>query len=401
MPTSTLETPDTPHEDIQLLAENPATTATATTRVLHIVNGEHYAGAERVQDLAALRLPEFGYEVGFVCLKSGRFSEVRKAQSAPLVTLPMGSQLDVRPAIAVANLLRREKYSLIHTHTPRAALIGRLASLLTGLPMVHHVHSPTIADTTHRVKRWLNGVSERVTMNHCSALITVSHTLREYVARRGLKARTIRTVHNGVPVQGPLSIRPTPNNTWTLGTVALFRPRKGLEVLLDALAELRKQNYPVRLRAVGQFETADYERTIRQQVDRLELNDAIDWTGFTRDVSSELALMDVFVLPSLFGEGLPMVVLEAMAAGVPVVATRVEGIPEAIQHGADGLIVEPNNPSALAAEITRLVTGDVSWSQLRTNAHRRHEEQFSDVAMAAGIANVYREVLTASLARRG
>ena len=367
--------------------------ATDTLRVLHVINGEHYAGAERVQDLLALRLPEFGFEVGFACLKPGKFASVRKAQSAPLLSLPMRFQLDVRPAFALANYLRRENYALIHTHTPRAALIGRAASFLTGLPMVHHVHSPTIADTTHRVKRWLNGLSERATINRAAALITVSHTLESYVHRRGLKAGRIRVVHNGVPVQGPLIERPAPREKWTLGTVALFRPRKGLEVLLESLAALRQQGFPVRLRAVGQFETPEYERDIRARVDQLQLNDAIDWTGFTRNVAIELAQMDVFVLPSLFGEGLPMVVLEAMAAGVPVVATRVEGIPEAIRDGEDGLIATPGDAESLSAQIARVLRGDVSWSQLRANAHRRQAEQFSDAAMAAGVAEVYQEIL--------
>jgi len=305
----------------------------------------------------------------------------------------MRFQLDVRPAFALANYLRRGNYALIHTHTPRAALVGRVASLLTGLPMVHHVHSPTIADTTHRVKRWLNGLSERATMSRAAALITVSHTLEGYVHRRGLKARWVRVVHNGVPVQGPLNECAAPSATWTLGTVALFRPRKGLEVLLESLAALRQQGLPARLRAVGQFETADYERDIHAQVDRLGLQDAIDWTGFTRNVAIELAQMDLFVLPSLFGEGLPMVVLEAMAAGVPVVATRVEGIPEAIDDGEDGLIATPGAPDSLSAQIARVIRGEVDWSQLRANAHRRQAKQFSDAAMAAGVAEVYRDVL--------
>ena len=81
---------------------------------------------------------------------------------------------------------------------------------------------------------------------------------------------------------------------------------------------------------------------------RLKLDDAIEWTGFTSDVRSQLARMDLFVLPSLFGEGLPMVVLEAMAAGVPIVGTRVEGVPEAIRDGEDGLLAEPSDPIDLA-----------------------------------------------------
>ncbi len=97
-------------------------TAPKPARVMHVINGEHYAGAERVQDLLALRLGEFGYEVGFACLKPGRFVGQRRSQSAPLYELPMRSRLDLRPARRLARLVRAYGYQLIHTHTPRAAL---------------------------------------------------------------------------------------------------------------------------------------------------------------------------------------------------------------------------------------------------------------------------------------
>jgi glycosyltransferase involved in cell wall biosynthesis len=175
--------------------------------------------------------------------------------------------------------------------------------------------------------------------------------------------------------------------------MALFRPRKGLEVLLEALALLRRNNLPVRLRAVGRFESKGYRRRIFDEVQQLDLGDCVDWVGFREDVSRELTRMDVMVLPSLFGEGLPMVVLESMAAGVPVVATRVEGVPEAVDDGVQGLLAPPNDPHDLARSIERIVTGEVDWSALRANALSHHAEHFSDRNMAAGVAEVYRAVL--------
>ena len=103
--------------------------------------------------------------------------------------------------------------------------------------------------------------------------------------------------------------------------------------------------------------------------------------------------MDLFVLPSLFGEGLPMVILEAMAAGVPIVATRVEGVPEAIRDGVEGLIASPDDAGDLARAIARYVRGQADWSQLRVAAHRRQAERFSDRSMAEGVAEVYQRVL--------
>ena len=119
----------------------------------------------------------------------------------------------------------------------------------------------------------------------------------------------------------------------------------------------------------------------------------VSWVGLTRDVTAELRKMDLFVLPSLFGEGLPMVVLEAMTAGVPVVATRVAGIPEAIRHGQDGVLANPGDAEDLAQAMADLIAGRYDWLALRASALARHADGFSDRAMAAGVAAVYRELL--------
>ena len=108
----------------------------------------------------------------------------------------------------------------------------------------------------------------------------------------------------------------------------------------------------------------------------------IERVGFTNDVPAELARLDAMVLPSLFGEGLPMVVLEAMAAAVPVIATRVEGTPEAVTDGVEGLLAEPNDSDSLAAKIRELVSGQCDWQTMAEAAFSRHARDFSDRAMA-------------------
>jgi len=362
-------------------------------RVMHVVNGEHYAGAERVQDLLALGLPAAGFEIGFACVKPERFARLRKSQQTPLYELPMARRWDLSPARKLARLIREGDYQLVHTHTPRAASIGRLAAAMAGVPVVHHLHSPTTADSTHRLRNWLSAAAERASLAGVPAVIAVSESVGRYARRIGIPPARIFVTPNGVPTRGPLAARPTPAGTWTLGCVALFRPRKGLEVLLHAVARLCAAGRQVRLRAVGSFETADYEIQIRTLADRLGLAPLIDWRGFSSDVNRELEQMDLFVLPSLFGEGLPMVVLEAMAAGTPVIGTRVEGVPEAVRDGIDGLIAAPGDADDLARAIASLLNGEADWQSLRTSAHERQAEHFSDRSMAAGVARVYRRVL--------
>jgi glycosyltransferase involved in cell wall biosynthesis len=362
-------------------------------RVLHVINGEHYAGAERVQDLLALNLAEFGFEAGFACLKAGAFNSMRQSQQAPLADLRMKSRFDLSPVRRLARLIAREQYALVHTHSPRAALVGRLASAMAGVPLVHHLHSHTASDWTSTRQNRLNALVERLSLLRVSGVITVSRLLADYMRDQGISPERIQVVPNGVPTRGPLGEQLPPRYCWTLGAVALFRPRKGLEVLLESLALLRSQGLSVKLRAVGRFETLDYEQKIKSQVARLEIADLVHWVGFTNDVQSELAQVDLFVLPSLLREGLPMAILEAMAAGIPIIGTRVEGISEVIRDGQEGLIVTPNDSRDLARAIACFVRGEADWSRLRAGAHRRQAECFSARSMARGVAGVYRQVL--------
>ena len=155
-------------------------------KVLHVINGEHYAGAERVQDLLAGSLPGLGFEVSQVCLKPGRFAAMRQTKSVALHDAAMHNRFDLRPAWKVARLIRQHGFQLIHTHSVRAALVGGLASAMTGVPMVHHIHSPTSRDTTRPWQDRLNAWAERFGLQRAAALVAVSASLGEYAKAAGL-----------------------------------------------------------------------------------------------------------------------------------------------------------------------------------------------------------------------
>jgi glycosyltransferase involved in cell wall biosynthesis len=368
------------------------TAPTRLVRVLHVINGEHYSGAERVQDLLAGYLPEVGYEAAFACVKPNRFPEVRKFRNAPLYSLPMRSRLDFSCGRKLATLIRDEQFSIVHAHTPRSLMVADQAARLAKVPLVYHVHSPAGRDSTRWFRNMTNAWLERHAAHRASRLIAVSPSVRRYMIEQGFLASHVICVPNGVPT---IDVRPrtaTPS-TWTLGMVALFRPRKGIEILLEALKLARRDGNDVRLRAIGPFETPAYEAEVKALAKKLGVAAAIEWTGFTTNIAAELAEVDALVLPSLFGEGLPMVVLEAMAAGLPVIASDVEGVPEAVVDRENGLLVQPGDAASLAAAIDELTSGLVDYTGLSRNAQQRHAERFSAEAMASHVAEVYDQVL--------
>lgn len=363
-------------------------------RVLHVVNGEHYAGAERVQDLLGGALPGFGYLAEIACVKPGQFAGSRKNRQVPLWECRMGGRFDLRPAQALARLVREQDINLLHAHTPRSLLIAAVASVLTRVPLVYHVHSPAVADTTSRMRNWANASLERVSLASARHLIAVSQSLRERYLALGFSPERITAVPNGVPCCERLAVHQRRvGQPVVFGMAALFRPRKGLEVLLHSMADLLAQGRLLRLRAIGKFETEAYEYEIKSLVAELGIERAIDWTGFSDCIERELGQIDCFVLPSLFGEGLPMVILEAMSMGRPVIATDVEGAPEAIHHGINGLLAKPGDAASLAAAMRLVIDGSVDLESLAKRAAEDQQQRFSVCSMTRGVAAVYDRVL--------
>lgn len=273
-------------------------------------------------------------------------------------------------------------------------MLASAAAVLARVPLVYHIHSPASADTTSRLRNWASARLERVGLAAADHLVAVSRSLRQRYLGLGLAPERITTVPNGVPCGSRLPTRRRlPGEPCVFAVVALFRPRKGLEVLLQSTADLLAAGHPVRLRAIGRFESTNYERQIKNLAMKLGLNGAIDWTGFCSDFEQQLDRAHCLVLPSLFGEGLPMVVLEAMARGRPVIATNVEGVPEAIRHGENGLLAEPGDPASLALQMKRVVDGAVDLQALAQRATEDQRQYFSVCSMTAGVADVYDRVL--------
>ena len=141
---------------------------------------------------------------------------------------------DLRPAWKLARLIREGNFDLLHTHTPRAALIGRIAAGMARVPMIHHVHGQTATEVRGRWWTRLMARVEHSGIGRAAAVIAVSQTAARYMAAHGVKESRLRVVPNGVPARGALPRRQPPRDEWTIGMIALQRPRKGLETVLEA-----------------------------------------------------------------------------------------------------------------------------------------------------------------------
>ncbi len=362
--------------------------------MLHVINGEHFSGAERVQQLLGKRLNQFGFDAQFACVKPGKFSSYCDLRSGQVSEVPMTGRFDMRVVKQLSTKVLAEDVDLLHAHTPRTALVTSLVSLRTGRPWVYHVHSPAARDSTRGFVNRINSWIERYAIRSCQQLITVSKSLRREMLRRGVPKSRLTVVPNGVPAIEPIATTErVASRQWRLGLIALMRPRKGVEVALEAMQQLRRQGHPVQLDLIGGFETEAYQQQTLDLIHARGLDDVVRWRGFTDDIPSAIRNLDALLLPSLFGEGMPMVVLEALSAAVPVVATRVEGTPEVIRDGIEGVLAQPGDAHSLTEKVVQLTSDRLTWQQMSQRALARHRNCFSDNQMASRVAKAYRKIL--------
>jgi glycosyltransferase involved in cell wall biosynthesis len=229
-------------------------------------------------------------------------------------------------------------------------------------------------------------------------VICVSHAARCTYRAAGIRGAIFEVVHNGVQpnracrsaaqVRAELGLRDSP----LILTVARFTEQKSHETLLTAMPGVLSACPQARLALVG---TGRLQRDLADLARQLGLGDSIRFLGRRDDVADLLAAAQVFCLPSIF-EGHPLVVLEAMAAGVPVVATRSIGMTETVRNGATGLLVPRKNPAMLAAALVRLVSDPLLSSALGAAGRAEVSARFSCEAMARQTLRVYRDTLASS-----
>ena len=338
-----------------------------------------------------------GDEVGAAVADRDGLPAALMAIGAGVVTLPFDPRIgavgaDVRVLRALAAIARRGRWDVVHTHGNKGGVLGRLAARSARLPVVHSAHGFAYLSQRRReragveARRALTLAIERALAPAADVIVCVSAWEREQALRDGIAdPQKLVVVSNGVPL-------PEPPVTPDAGVAAL---RVDGEPLVGFLARLKAEKDPFAfLDAVARTECravvigeGELEDAVRARI--ATMGDRVAFVPFPGTAQAALAALDVFVLSSLW-ESLPIGVLEAMAVGVPVVATNTGGVPEAVLDGETGLLVPPADPAALAAAIMRMA-GDAALRERLGAAGRAHcAARFSMAAMVEGIEAAYR-----------
>jgi glycosyltransferase involved in cell wall biosynthesis len=341
-------------------------------RVLVLITLAETGGAQSyVASLLPALVQDFDVTVAAHC--DGFLRDASLAAGARYLPLqhvrrPLNPWEDLRGLGELVRLFRRERFDLIHANSSKAGFLGRLAAVAARVPArLFTVHGWAFK-AHHGVAAAAYLWADRL----MSPLTTTTICVAESERRAGMRARTCsegRTVviYNGVELPPPH--RPDPDPPVTLLSVGRLREPKDFLTLVRAIAALEHRD-DVRLRIAGD---GPDRPALEQEIARHRLHDRVELLGTRDDVDRLLADSGVFVLSS-DSEGMPMSVLEAMAAGVPVVASAVGGVPEVVRDGETGALVPPRDPAALARAIDRLVA-DPRLRHLQGDAGRSRAER--------------------------
>jgi glycosyltransferase involved in cell wall biosynthesis len=365
-----------------------------TMIIAHVLSSFGQGGQERVaEDLARLQRAS-GHEVFAISIAPGPEGVTATAFRAAGVlpeTIAKRPRVDPTLPVRLAAYLRRHRVNVVHTHNPHALIYGAPAAWLAGAVVIHSKHGMN-PDRQRRL--WLRRVAAKLV----DAYVAVTPSVAKKALEQGdCKSSRLHVIPNGIDVvrfapsqserrkiRGELGI---PGDAWVVGTVGRLAPDKDQALLVDAMAPLLSEGR--RLIIVGDGAERD---ALRAQVASLPGARYVHMLGERGDVESILAALDAFALTSRT-EGLPLVLLEAMATGLPVLSTAVGGVPDLVEHGVTGFLSAAGDRAPLSSRLASLST-DGALSR-RIGEAGRHEilQRYSVDRMARDYGILYESTL--------
>lgn len=371
-------------------------------RICHVAMGDLWAGAE-VQLLALMtylvRLPGFEYSV--VLFNEGRLADELRKLPLSLAVIPEKQHGPLALSAGLARVFRRFRPDVVHTHKYKDSILASIVARCMGVPhVVRIVHGmPEPFQGLRNVKMSAYMIADRfVTRRLVDKVIAVSSEIEQALGRLYDPDRLVR-IHNGIDLEAVrvTTQRGDKRKEWgvddkamLIGTVGRLVPVKGHAVLLEAFRILSQSHPNVILIFVGD---GPLRVELEDEANRMGLGRTVIFSGHQEQSYDFINMMDVFVLPSLH-EGIPMVLLEALALRRPVVASRAGGIPEVLTHSYSGVLVSPTNAEELATAIKSLINDPSKAAALGVAGRSQVESEFSADLMATRTAEVYRTLQT-------
>jgi len=360
-------------------------------KVLLMIDEAQVGGGQQHVLYLAANMKRF--EPHVACQPSGYLVDELRTRNIPVHPLTMTNRPSPASVNACRRLLGKLQPAIVHTHGGTAGFTGRIATIgLPGPKVVHTYHGLHYLRSGQSLRNMMFRMVDMSLLRVTDRAICVAESDLALGLRYGVVDRKKAVViRNGIDVEAFHRSSQGGQNAGSpvVGTIGRLHAQKGHEVLLQAVAQLRKMGRNFVVRIIGDGEL---RKTLEARVKELGVDDIVEFAGASHSVAKELAEMNLFVLPSLW-EGLPLVILEAMASGVPVVASGVDGVPEIVTDGLDGVLVPPGKPEALADAIVRLLDDPLLCESLAFNAKEKVRREFTVKRMTDETEGLYDSLL--------
>lgn len=337
-----------------------------------------------------------------VACPPGSLADALTVRGIKTFRLPLEGDLSTRWDLAcvrlLVSLLKRCRVDVVHAHSFKAGLVGRLAAKAAGSPaVVLTVHSSVLQDRRPPWEKCLFKVSERLLAGLTDRIITVSGALGREIAGLEICPEKVVTIYNGIypekfsrPPDRDYLRKTTgiPAGKKIVGTVARLAPQKGVGDFIRAAARVADKTGDTAFLVAGD---GPLRAELEREAGEMGLSGRLFFAGERQDINMILPCLDVFVLASVT-EGLPITLLEALAACRPVVATGVGGVPEVVSDGLNGLLVGPGDIQEMASAILRLLEDPVASRNMGEKGRRRVIRDFTVYKMVSSTERVYTDV---------
>ena len=366
-------------------------------KVLHIISSSGFYGAENVLINITRALKDNKHSPYLICIKGARKPDPEihsqaKKNKVPSMIISCSSKLDISAVMKIRGFIKKEGIQILHAHGYKSNIYGLIASKLARVPIIVTNHLWTGETRAVRFYEWL----DRLIINNMNHIVSVSPLIMEELKALHIKDERKSLILNGIDTEyfNPSGVRKgmrddlKVNGDLVIGTVGRLCRQKGQAYLIKAFKELCELDGHIKLIIAGD---GDLKEQLVDEVKELKLEDKVIFVGTQKDMVSLYNSLDIFVLPSLT-EGLPMVMLEAMSMKLPVVATRVGGIPDVIQKN-EAILVSPQEVGELKDAVLRLMHNPLLRKEMGEMARARVVSDFSLDAFGKKYIGIYEKVI--------
>jgi len=351
--------------------------------IMHLTTDSAIGGTEKMIVEIASSLSKNHFQSTVVTLKPGGcLEQLCKKKGVKYISVKMKSKLDFPAVLRLFKLIKNSNVDILHTYLFHANILGRVIGRLCKVP--------AIFSGQRNVDLWRkkhHNLIDRLTFKFCAGIISNSSAGKDFLIRHvGIHEDKLIIVPNGIDVENCKLVKRKPDKFIYIAVVASLTSKKGHTYLFRAFKKLLVDNKNVKLNIIGD---GPLKSELEKLSYNLKINKNINFLGFQDNIIKHLEQTDIFVLPSLW-EGMPVALMEAMACGLPCLATNVGGVGELIDNNVNGLLVEPKDVDALYESMLILIKiSSEERDKLGTKAREKIKEFYSKKAMITKLEKIY------------